>query len=431
MPKGPNEARLDSYLVGEKAHDIQAASDLWRKGSKVLDDLAQALTAAKPHVEERFGTGSQTGRAAGHAFATVATYVAAQSTEMQDASTALDSAHAALLHARSVQTKNNGDPLGQRPADATHLSTDHGDAFHNRQLQVGKQQKAYDAQYSDHEQASQEALTRIHTDYTSAIKVMEKIHGNPPTPQGSGGGTAGGSTSGGTGPGSTSVPVAPGGHMTTYQPSHHQQTTYVHSGPQPTTGHLPGHPPQSHPTHYPDPGQTGPGGPGGPGGQGWPTGDHPGVPQGPGSYPDGQYPGTGGLPGTNTSSGITPGTTSGPSSTMVGGLMSGTMIGGASGLSGAFRSSAMTSAPTEEELLASRTSGVARAGGMVEEGGVLGSRGGSATGGAGSRTSGRGSGGGVDGRGGKRKKRAKGSVDFFEDNEGWLEDDEASPGVLH
>jgi hypothetical protein len=41
-------------------------------------------------------------------------------------------------------------------------------------------------------------------------------------------------------------------------------------------------------------------------------------------------------------------------------------------------------------------------------------------------------GGGAGGRGdrGRKKKRTPG-VDFFEDNEDWLDEDEAAPGVLH
>lgn len=88
-------------------------------------------------------------------------------------------------------------------------------------------------------------------------------------------------------------------------------------------------------------------------------------------------------------------------------------------MSGALRTSAMSTALTEEEILAaSRANGASGAGARGAAAGATGTR--------------RGGGAGAGGRGDRgRKKRRTSGIDFFEDNDDWLDEDEASPGVLH
>jgi hypothetical protein len=104
--------------------------------------------------------------------------------------------------------------------------------------------------------------------------------------------------------------------------------------------------------------------------------------------------------------------------------MTGGLVSGASGLSNALRGSATTAALTEEELLAaSRSSGTAA--------GPAGARG-AAAGATGTSRGRGGRGTGAGGRGDRgRKKKRKPGVDNFWDNDDWLDEDEASPPVLH
>jgi hypothetical protein len=398
MPKGPHELRLDTYVANGSAENIQYSAQMWERGHTVLNNLAAALESAKPHLLNRFGP--QTGPAAVAAFETVATNVRAQAAEMKKASGALTSAGNALEDAQHTH-RSLGNAPASPPADPTQKAGESAADFHTRQHTVNRAQSGYAAEYAERERRAQTAIATVDTHYTQAIKVMESIHGQPPS-----------HTSGGAGSGGGSVP-----HGSLPTGGHHSTSTVTAVGWETGTGHHHTHvdPPVDIPTETTDTGNdsTGPGA-----GGDWPPGEHPGVPQGPGEYPPGSGPGV--PPGTALPPGAT---SSAPSSTMVGGLLTGGLVGGASGLSNALRGSAMSSAMTEEEILAaSRTGGASTGatGGRGAAGGATGTSRGS---------SGRGAGAG--GRGDRdRTKRRKPGVDFFEDNEDWLDEDEASPPVL-
>jgi hypothetical protein len=406
MPKGPHELRLDTYVANGNAENIAYSSQMWERGHTVLNNLADALESAKPHLLNRFGP--QTGPAAVAAFETVATNVRAQAAEMKAASTALTSAGHALEDAQHTH-RSLGNAPASPPADPTQKAGESAGDFHTRQHAAHQAQSGYAAEYSAREQKSQTAITTVDTHYTHAIKVMESIHGQPASHTGGGGSGGGGSIP------QASLPT--GGH-------HSAPTVTGVSWETGGSGHLHHHvdPPTTTTTTDPttDPGNDGDG----PGvGGDRPPGDHPGVPQGPGPHPPGGYPPGG--PGDAPGGSLPPGATAnGPSSTMVGGLMTGGLVGGASGLSNALRGSAVTAAMTEEEMLAaSRSSGTGA--------GAAGGRG-AATGASGSARGGAGRGAGAGGRGdrGRKKKRAPG-IDNFWDNEDWLDEDEAAPPVLH
>jgi hypothetical protein len=418
MPKGPHESRLDTYVANGSVASIRHAAHLWDQGSTVLQRLSHALESTKPDLLTRFGP--QTGKQAALAFDKVAKSVRDQAAEMAKASGALTSAGDALEDAQATHQKLGNAPASP-PSDPTLKSGESPEHFHQRQRDANGAQSTYATESAAREQQSQQAVSDVDTHYGQAITVMESIHGQPPTV---------GGESGGTGAGTVPAGSIPNGSL----PPGYQPPSYPHPGLHPTPWEPPtGHqhdppptvdPPPHHPVNQPtDPGTGDPGSGGhdGPGGPGTTTG-HPGIPQGPGfpgNLPPGTTTPTGGIPTTD----LPPGSLStGPSSTLVGGLMSGTMIGGASGLSGALRRSSVTGAAlTEEQILASRTAGTA--------GAAAGGRGGA----AGATGAGRGTGGtGAGGRGGKgRKKPKKGDVDFFEDNDDWLDDEEAAPGVLH
>ncbi|MDX6357303.1 MAG: hypothetical protein QOH37_357 [Nocardioidaceae bacterium] len=417
MPKGPHELRLDTYVANGNAENISYSAHMWERGHTVLNNLADALESAKPHLLSRFGP--QTGPAAVAAFETVAKNVRAQAAEMKKASGALTSAGNALEDAQHTHRALGNAPASP-PADPTRKTGESATDFHTRQHSASQAQSGYAAEYSARERQSQTAITTVDTHYTQAIKVMESIHGQPPSQTGGGGAGGGGSIPHG------SIPA--GGH-------HTATPTVTAVGWETGSGHHHTHvdPPVVIPTETTtDPGSGG--GPGGGPGDGspWPPDGHPGLPQGPGEYPPGGYPPGGGPPGTYPPGGgpgvppggvLPPGAPTGPSSTMVGGLMTGGLVGGASGLSNALRGSVTTAALTEEELLASRSGGTGA--------GAAGARGAA----AGATGTSRGSGGRGTGAGGRgdrgRKKKRKPGVDDFYDNDDWLDEDEASPPVLH
>jgi hypothetical protein len=406
MPKGPHELRLDSYVSDGNVDNIRYSAKVWDHGHTALERLAQALESAKPHLLTRFGP--QTGPAAVAAFETVAKNVRAQAAEMQKASSALTTAGNALEDAQSTH-HGLGNAPASPPSDPTQKSGETPEAFHTRQRQANSAQSQYAGEYAERERKAQAATTTVDTHYQQAITVMEGIHGQPPShTQGTGTGS-GSSVPGGSIPGGSHSGIPSGGSTIT------GPSTGGVTGPGgPTTPPGPGGP------GYPG-GPGGPGQPGSPGGPGWPPVGHPGSPQGPGfpgETPPPANPGSG-VPTDPPPGGVqVPGGTTAPS-TMLGGALSGGMIGGASSLSGALRASAMSTALSEEEMLAA-----SRANGAT----AVSARG-AATG---ATSTGRGGGAGAGGRGdrGRKKRRASG-VDFFEDNDDWLDEDEASSGVLH
>jgi hypothetical protein len=401
MPKGPHEQRLDGYVTGGKVDNIRHSAHVWDAGHHVLANLATALESAKPQLMDRFGP--QTGPAAVKAFQKVADNVRAQANEMKKASTALGSAGDALEDAQTTHHKLGNAPASP-PTDPTQKAGETSEGFHTRQKSAHAAQSHYATESADRERQSQSAIHDVDTKYDHAIQVMENIHGRP-TPAGHGGGSGGGGPVPGGG--------LPPGTDTGGGGRHPQHTI---------TGGVdyPGH----HHTGGTDDGNDNGDDTGGGTTDLPPTYGDPGSPQGPGGFPTpgpGSTPPGGGLP---PNAGHLP---TGPTSTAIGGLLSGGIVGGTSGLTGAMRTSAMCALTAEEQaaLASSRTTG-AGASGV----GAAGGRGG-AVGMSGS-SRGAGGGAGAGGRGGRgRKKKRPDGTDFFEDNEDWVDDDEAAPGVLH
>ncbi len=410
MPKGPQELRLDTYVAGGSVASIRHSAHVWTQGQRVLERLATALETVKPQLNDKFGP--QTGPAASAAFEKVARNVREQASEMQRASGALTTAADALHDAQTTHHRLGNSPAAP-PADAAQRSGESAEAFHVRQRNVTASQHHYASESAQRERDSQAAIHTVDSTYDHAIKVMERIHGQPARDHGSsGGGGSDGAPHG-------SVPAPPtstgGPHGSTWHP-----TTGGHDSPGGTHdgGHDTGHDDGHHTT----------GGTDDP-----PTYDDPGVPQGPGwvdpGAPQAQPPG--GVPfGPSSAPHLGPVATS----PAVGSILSGGIVGGttglSNGLSNAMRSSTMATLTAEQQaaLSASRptsTSGAAAVAGRGGAVGMTGSSRASARGGA--RGAGIGAGGRRD-RGRDKKRRA--GTDFFEDAEDWLDDDEASPGVL-
>jgi hypothetical protein len=317
---------------------------------------------------------------------------------MQKASTALGTAGDALEDAQTTHHRLGNAPASP-PADPTQKAGETSEDFHSRQRTAHAAQGHYATESAERERQSLAATHDVDTTYDQAIKVMESIHGQPRRTGGTGTGAGSGTISGGG--------VAPPGHHGSINPPPYVGINDPHPRHDPT-GH--DHGPGGHdhdpgtiddPPHYGDPGS-----PQGPGG--YPTPDSGSTPPGAGPPPSG-----GNLP-------------TGPTSTVIGGLISGGIVGGTSGLTGAMRTSAMSALTAEEQaaLTASRTTGAGatRLSSGAGRGGAVGMSGRSRGGGAGAGAGGR------VGRG--RKKRRPDGTDFFEDDEDWLDDDEAAPGVL-
>ena len=418
MAKGPHEAKLAEYVSEARLHSVREAQAVWTKGAQVLDDLAAALDKAKPHLMHRFGP--ETGPAAVAAFDKVRQNVLDQTKEMHHASKALSDAGDALDHGQKVHDSLAGSELGPAPQDPVRTATESDAHYAKRQQATSQDQHAYSGAYHDRETKAQKAMQVMDTHYESATQVMESIHGRPRATTGGGGGTGGTGTGGGSLPPRSGTVPSGGGH-------HHSGTPgptvvigdpgYVDEGPHHTV----------HPPYYPPYDPNGGGDGGNPPITDYPGGgyQHPGVPQGPGGYvPGGAPTPVGGVP---TDAGTLSGTTSAGPSTLAGGLLGGSVLGGAS-LTGS-----------------TGLSGVAVRGGLTSSSGTLGAtsrtaaRGtlGAAEGEEGAAGSGRGSsrgagagGSGAGGRGGKKDKRGRKKGEFFEDDEDWLDDDEAAPPVL-
>ena len=398
MPKGPQELRLDSYVTGGSVATIRHSAHVWNKGQGVLERLATALETVKPQLMDKFG--AQTGPAAAAAFEKVATNVRDQAAEMQRAGGALTTAADALHDALTAHQRLGNAPAAP-PADATQKAGESAEDFHVRQRNVTASQNAYATESAERERQSQQAIQTVDTKYDHAIKVMESIHGSPARSDG-----------GGSGRGTTSVPSGsvPSRSGTSGPTSSWSSTT--------GTGDVPGHTGGgNHDGHHTGSGVDDP-----------PVYTHPGIPQGPGSTDPGVL--------TQPAGGVPFGPGGGPylgpsaTSTAVGSLLSGGIVFGTSGLSNglstAMRTTTMATLTAEEQaaLSASRSTGMSGAAGR---GGAVGMTGSSRS----ASRAGRGAGGGAGGRGDRgRKRKRRDGTDFFEDAEDWLDDGEASPGVL-
>ena len=425
MPKGPHELRLDTYVVGGSVATIRHSAAVWDHGQQVLERLATALDTAKPQLMHKFGP--QTGPAAVAAFEKVSKNVREQAAEMKRASAALTTAGDALQDAESTHQRLGNAPASP-PADATQKAGESAEAFHQRQRDVSASQHHYAVMSAQREQESQQATHTVDAKYTHAIKVMESIHGRPARADNGGGGTGSGGVPGGSVP----PPTSPGGvtpgsswHSVTGGGDVPGGTSHVGGGPHGGTDTGGGNV-DTRPPAYGDPGvPQGPGYPGPghpvPGGTSQPVGDVP-------FRPGGQVP---------TAPSVT--------SPAIGSLISAGIVTGTSGFTNVMRTSAISSVTAEEQaaLSASRATGTTGMTGMTgatRAAGATTGRGGAATGRsgavgtsgssrAGSRSGGAGTGAGGRGDRGRKKRRPTGT-DFFDDNEDWLDDDEASSGVL-
>ena len=428
---GPQEARLRSALDGASRDRVDVAQQEWYHGSSVLRQVAQALESAAPNIRHQFG--DQTGPAAAAAFLEVASRAQTRSAQMRDVVDALGQANEAMRSSEVVRDSFGG-PLTEpsRPTPTPGPSTPE-DVQARKQYDSDK--ASYDAAYAERERKAQAAADHMDTVFTRSTETMKQVHGEPDPPatdprkQTTSGPGGAGSSPGGT-PGSPSSPPRhPQGGGQVIQPptggGHHQTST---GGPGGGTSHPGG-------AWNPPPGSS--------------QGATPTLPSAGGGIP--------GVTGASTAP-ESPGGIGGATAGGVAGAIGGGAIGGMTGIGGAVRGPMAVPTGTASGTTGSgrsigstsRAGGVRGAlgrGGLVEEGaaggrssGARGAGGGTRGAGGGTRGAGGKSGsrgkagarGGASGsQGGRNKKdpRKKG-IDFFEDEQDWVDDEGAAPGVI-
>ena len=415
MAAGPNEERLRRYLDPARKWQVFMAKEKWKEGASALQEVSDAVLKARPLARENLG--NHTADAADKAFVAMHDQVLARQQQMQDGETALADAIEAMQRAEAVRNGFDADgPLSEPAAPDW-------DEDEVRQIQQMKshnaRMSAYNGQVAAREEAAAAAIQDLDSTNTSSAQTMRKIQGDRPDAP-SGGGDGGGGGAGGGG-------VPSGGRTPT-------------SGPRATNP--PDNPPTDPPTDPPaDPPADPPVSP--------PTNGETGTPLGPGtgSTPVGTPVGT---PGTSTSPGVTSGAGN------LGGLagaVGGGLAGGAMGMGGATRGGLGAAAPTGATR-AIGSSGRSASSGALGRGAAAGSTSGrgSAARGAGGRAAGAGAGaggrgktgsaagargavrgaaGGAGGRGGRPDKdEKKPQIDAIIDDQDWVDDEDAAPGVI-
>lgn len=432
MTMGPREARLRAVLATADAGVVDTAALEWGAGAQLLEVVAGALENAAPAIGSQFGP--DTGEAAREAFRRASTKVRGRARLMGEASTALGSAHAALVHAERVRD-GLGAPLSepQRPAPTPGPSTPDDVAA---QRAYDSARAGYEAALSKRESDSAAAIEQMDAVYTASTETMKKVHGEPdPVTRTSGGdGSGGGSTSTSTSP----VGTAPSGGHRSPTGGHPTYTTAT-SHPSEPTSSTPAHTVPSGGTHTSSTGGTS--SPGGPGQQ-------PGTAQGGNdAYPAGPSAGTPAAPGVPATGASSPTGLTAPTAGGLAGALGGGALGGLTGISGAVRGPSVLppasaagagGRPIGSTTRTGATSGTLGRSGTATTGGGAsagsrgaGSRGGAGRGPAGSRGAAGARGSAVGGQGGRKDKDPrKKNTDFFEEEQDWVEDEGAAPGVI-
>ncbi|GAB3762211.1 hypothetical protein FB382_003619 [Nocardioides ginsengisegetis] len=430
MNHGPHEAKLRSIVDTSSEEAVTAAQHAWNVGSGALRTISLTLHNAAGPMGDQLG---ETGSRAEIAFRQVSKKVSDRAQQMKDASDALTMAHGAIVHAQNVKRQLDENPLGPAPtAPQPTPGSSHQDDV--------DQQRAYHSALATHNAAASKresdaaaANTHMDTVYAAATEKMMGVHGKPdPQPTGPTSPTGSGGGGGGTTPGGGSRTPTGTHHYT--PTGGHVPTGTGHHVPPTDGGGDPGYDPHD-PNH-----DTG----GGTGQSGLPATPIDGYPTTPSTgIPGASVPTTG--PG-----GITGSTAGG-----IAGAVGGGAIGGMTGIGGAVRGpmavptgSSAGGASSGKIGASSRSAGVARgalgrSSGLAEEGAAGGrsgaassarSAGGGTRGGgkAGSRGAAGGRGTGASGgQGGKNKKDPKKKgTEFFDDEQDWVDDEGAAPGVI-
>ncbi len=435
---GNQEQRLRHLIAGaslETAIDNELKQ--WKNARDRLHEVGAALIAVSTPVSENLG--KETVASALTAFKSVGEKVNERADDIQAIHEALQHAVHVTRQAQTAVAEMDGDQRSKPEFDQEPPENE-ADEMHDLKVYVG-QMKLYNAWADAREQKSQEHADKVETAWQEAIAVMEKI----PDDQTSGGG-GGGGDDGGTGPVMPTAPTTP-----TTPTTRRRWTRFTPWEPPSDPTHADDPRPDADADAHPDadPGAARAALPDTPadsaGRRLRPDALPPGTPgTGPGFDP---YPGsTPGVPGTPSTGDIAPTPAVSP------GSLSGYAVGGAAGMgvlgglgagiraasgataaSGGLRSGGILGA-------SGRTAGSARGSLGARTGGLAaggsGAASGRGTGRSGSRSAAGGRGSGAVGAGGGRgkdndkKKRKPATVELFDEDKDWIDDEGASTGVI-
>ncbi len=449
---GNEEARLRSLVAGADWQPLSDELDHWSNAADRLEKVAESLLKVAAPVADNLG--KKTVDAALQAFTEVGNKVNGHAQDIQDIHDALHTAIYALKPAQHLNTKLAGNPMGDPPTFPPDAVNDDDTIDKGKLNKYQTEKKSYDSAAADRETQSKAKADAMEHAYHEAIAVLKKVPDDK-TPEVAGPGGTGGSSTGG------QAPSVPGG-TTPGVPAdpHTPHTPHVPTDPHPHPPHVPepphdpGLPP--HDPHVPTPHtpyQPTPHDPYVPGH----TPGHPGYPGHGGLDPYSTGHGSGYTPsgGYSPSGGVAP-TPGGPgslSALAVGGAAGAGVLGGfAGGIRGAgLAAGAGAGGLRSGGVLGSTGRGVGSArgslGGRGGVGGAAGAAGSTtgrgASGRAGSRAAGsrgaaggRGAGGGAGagaagGRGkDKNKKKQPPTVELFDEDSDWIDDEGASSGVI-
>ncbi len=426
MAAGPNEQRLRTYLTPARRWQVVRAKDQWQEGARRLAAVAEAVQLARPLARENLG--NHTADAADRAFVAMHDKVLKREEQMREGAEALESAIAALRRAETV--RNGFDAAGpvNQPAPPD------WDEDEIRQIQQMKSHNArmsvYNQQVAAREEAAAAAIRDMDATNQRSAATMRKIQGERPDAPTQGGGAGGGSGGGGGAGATPGGSGGPGGGVRltpAVDPQHDSPTTPGDAGD-------PGDAPADSPDAPLDPLRD----------------DEAGSPQAAG----GAAPSVG--------AGVSAGTSSSPAATTgsagnlggIAGAVGGGVAGGAIGMGGALRGGgAAAPAGAGRAIGSSSRSGATGALGRSGAAGSTPGRPGSGARGAGAGATGRGAtgrgsgaaagarggkggagrggAGGAGGRGGRRNQDEKKSqVDAMLDDQDWVDDEDAAPGLI-
>ena len=433
---GNQEQRLRHLIAGAQLDAaIDAELDQWKNARDRLHDVGAALIAVSTPVSENLG--KETVQSALEAFKTVGQKVNERADDIQEIHQALSHAVTVTRQAQTAVAEMDGDQR-DKPQYESEPPAGEADEMHDLKVYMG-QMKLYNAWADAREQKSQEHADKVETAWQDAIAVMQKI----PDDQVSGGGGGGGGGGGTTGPIMPTAPTTPattppggptipddiwvgraaGRPDPTDPDADPHPDAHTHSDAGPPTPHVPT------PTPVP---------PGGGGYEPTPLRAGSGLRPLPRRHP--RHVGHAAPIGdVAPAPAVAPGSLSGyavggaAGMGVLGGLAGGLRaagIAGAAGTSGGLRSGGVLGA-TGRTAGSARGSLGARSGTMA--GGAAAGRG---TGGKGSRSgAGARAGGGVGAAGGRgkdkdKKKRKPATVELFDDDQDWIDDEGASKGVI-
>ena len=205
MASGTYEERLRVSLDPARRWQVLVAQEQWRTGADKLRAVADAVAEARPLAHANLG--NHTADAADGAFVAMHDKVLAREQQMRDGSVALQAAIEAIGRAEAVRNGFDAEgPLTEPPPPDW-------DEDEIRQIQQVKahhaQMSAYHGQVAAREEAARAAIQDLDSTNRSSAVTMRRIQGDRPDVLAGGTGTPPSSGRGGSGSGGGVRPTSP------------------------------------------------------------------------------------------------------------------------------------------------------------------------------------------------------------------------------